>query len=293
MHLSMEIFSFAGWNFIGAGSGVLRDQGVNVLLNIFYGPVVNAARGIAMQISAAVQQFSNSFTTALNPQITKSFASGDLDYTFMLVFKGARYSYFLLYIVSLPIMLETSTILKLWLGIVSDYSVVFVHLVLIHILSESISYTMITLMLATGNIRNYQIIVGGCQMFNFPLSYLMLKLNFPPEYTFIISIFIAICCLFLRLLMLKRMIQLPIRIFIKDVLLKIILVSIISLFIPLIFISNVTPSILRLVGTTVICFCSVLITTFYIGCSTNERVFIFYKILSIAKLTMNKHRHIY
>lgn len=288
--LLREIFSFAGWNFIGAGSGVLRDQGVNVLLNIFCGPIVNAARGIAMQVNAAVQQFSNSFTTALNPQITKSFASGDRTYAFKLVFQGAKYSYYLLYIVSLPIILEVDTILKVWLGFVPDYSNVFVQLSLIYVLSESISFTMVTLMLATGNIRNYQILVGGCQMLNFPLSYLLLRNGVSPEYTFIVSIFVAVCCLFLRLFMLKRMVNLPIGRFFHNVLFKVILVSLSSLPVPLLFTIYMESSVSRVVGTVFLSVCSVFISVFYLGCSNNEKIFLQNKASDILKSMFKKIR---
>lgn len=288
--LLREIFSFAGWNFIGAGSGVLRDQGVNVLLNIFCGPIVNAARGIAMQVNAAVQQFSNSFTTALNPQITKSFASGDRTYAFKLVFQGAKYSYYLLYIVSLPIILEVDTILKVWLGFVPDYSNVFVQLSLIYVLSESISFTMVTLMLATGNIRNYQILVGGCQMLNFPLSYLLLRNGVSPEYTFIVSIFVAICCLFLRLFMLKRMVALPIGRFFHSVFFKIILVSLASLPLPLLYTTYIESSVLRVVGTVFLSVCTVFISVFLLGCSNNEKIFLQNKASDILKSMFKKIR---
>ena len=165
-----QMVQFAGWNIIGASSGILRDQGVNVLLNIFGSPVINAARGIAMQVYAAASSFAGSFITALNPQITKSFASNDRAYSMKLVFQGARFSFYLMLILSLPILMETHSVLSLWLGVIPENSVTFVRLMLICVMTESISFTMVTLMLATGKIRNYQIIVGGCQMLNFPLS---------------------------------------------------------------------------------------------------------------------------
>lgn len=278
-----EMFGFAGWNFIGASSGVLRDQGVNILLNIFCGPLVNAARGIAMQVSAAVQQFSISFTTALNPQITKSFAIGDRDYCFKLVFQGAKLTYILMFLISLPIILEAPMILKLWLGRVPDYTVIFVQLVLIYGLSESISYTMVTLMLATGNIRNYQLLVGGCQMLNFPLSYTLLKFGALPEYTFVVSILVAIGCLFFRLIMLNRMVALPVKRFLNSVIIKVSLVSIISILPSLVIIYKMEPSLLRLAVTTIVSISSVLLFALVLGCSRNERNFIYSKAIDIVK----------
>ena len=111
------MFSFAGWNFIGSASSVLRSQGVNIVLNLFCGPAVNAARGIAFQVNTAVSSFVNNFMTALNPPIIKSYASGDREYMMTLIFKGARYSFYLLLFLSLPIILEADCILSIWLKI--------------------------------------------------------------------------------------------------------------------------------------------------------------------------------
>ena len=280
--LIKEIFGFAGWNFIGASSGVLRDQGVNILLNIFCGPLVNAARGIAMQVSSAVQQFSLSFTTALNPQITKSFAANDRDYCFKLVFQGAKLTYILILLISLPIILETPIILKIWLGVVPDYAAIFVQLVLMYGLSESISYTMVTLMLATGNIRNYQLLVGGCQMLNFPLSYTLLKFGVSPEYTFVVSICVAIGCLLLRLFMLNRMVALPIKRFLQSVIFKVLLVTLASILPSFIVINSIEPSLLRLITTTIVSISSVLLFALMFGCSKNERNFIISKAINIV-----------
>lgn len=214
MDLIKKVFGFAGWNFIGASSGILRDQGVNVLLNIFCGPGVNAARSIAMQVNTAVNSFVSNFMMALNPQITKSYASGDRAYMMSLVFQGSRYSFYMLLLLSLPILMETPILLKLWLGVVPDHAVAFVRLILLYALSESVSHTLVMLMLATGNIRNYQLLVGGCQMLNFPVAYILLKLGYAPEMTIALSVGIAFCCLFLRLYMLRDMVGLPVRLFV-------------------------------------------------------------------------------
>ena len=158
--LLKQMFGFAGWNFIGTASAVLRDQGGNVVINLFCGPTVNAARGVAFQVNNAVNQFVANFMTALNPQITKSYASGDKEYMMTLIFQGARLSFYMLLLLSLPILVNTHYILELWLKIVPEHTVLFVQLVLIFTMSESISQPLITAMLATGKIRNYQIVVG-------------------------------------------------------------------------------------------------------------------------------------
>lgn len=281
--LLKRIFSFAGWNFIGASSGVLRDQGTNVLLNIFCGPTVNAARGVALQVSSAVTQFSSSFITAINPQITKNYANKEYEYLFKLVFDGARFSVYLLLIMAYPILFETDMILSLWLKVVPPYTVVFVRLLLIYIIIESISYTMVTLMLATGNIRNYQIVVGGCQMLNFPISYMLLKCNYSPETTIIVSIIIAVGCLVLRLMMLHRMLNFPVSIFLKKVLGNILMVASISLIVPLVLVNLMDSSILRVFLSILFTCMSTLWVILRLGCTDVERSFIIEKIISKVK----------
>lgn len=272
--LLKQMFGFAGWNFIGASSGVLRDQGTNVLFNLFFGPVVNASRGISMLVNSAVTGFANNFMTAIRPQITKSYAAKDYDYTFKLVFIGARVTYYMFLLISLPIIFEAPIILSLWLDVVPDYSVIFVRLILIYIMTESISYTMVTLMLATGNIKKYQIVVGGCQMINLPLSYLFLKLGFGPEWAVITAIAVALGCLGLRLKMLNEMISFPAIRFVKDVLISTFIVTIVSSMLPFVVVSTMEEGFLRLVITGVTCLASVAFFVCFIGCSKDERVFI-------------------
>ena len=185
--LIREMFSFAGWNFIGVTSGVLRDHGGNILVNLFSGPAVNAARGVAVQLNGAVQGFVTNFMTAVNPQITKSYAAGEKEYMFSLVRRSSRMSFFLLFLIALPVIFNADYLLSIWLKEVPEHSSLFVQLFLIFALSESFSNPMITAMLATGNIRNYQLVVGGIQLLNLPVSYVCLRMGAIPEVTVIVA----------------------------------------------------------------------------------------------------------
>lgn len=118
------MFGFAGWNFIGAAASILRDQGGNIVINLFCGPSVNAARGIAVQVNTAITGFVQNFMTALNPQITKSYASGNKEYMMTLIFQGARFSFYLLLLLSLPILINTHYILVIWLKLVPEHAVI-------------------------------------------------------------------------------------------------------------------------------------------------------------------------
>ena len=229
--LIKEMFAFAGWNFIGVTSGVLRDHGGNILVNLFSGPAVNAARGVAVQLNGAVQGFVTNFMAAVNPQITKSYASGEKEYMFTLVRRSSRLSFCLLYLIALPVIFNADYLLGLWLKEVPAHASFFVQLFLIFALSESMSNPMITAMLATGDIRRYQLVVGGLQLLNLPVSYVFLKLGAMPEVTVMVAIAISQVCLWARLIMLNKATGFPILPFVSEVyvtlLLKVVCVTLV------------------------------------------------------------------
>ena len=226
--LLKQMFSFAGWNFIGVTSGALRDHGGNILINIFSGPAANAARAVSVQLGGAIQSFVTNFMTAVNPQITKSYAAEEREYTMELVFRSSRYAFYLLSLIAFPVLLNAGFILDLWLEDVPLRSESFVCLALILSMSECISNPLVTLMLATGNIRNYQLIVGGLQLLNLPVSYLVLKAGAPPESILLVAIVISQICLFARLFLLRGMTGLPVGRFIRQVYLRILFVAALS-----------------------------------------------------------------
>lgn len=288
MDIIKKIFSFAGWNFIGASSGVLRDQGVNVILNVFCGPAVNAARGIAMQVNSAVSQFSTNFLTAINPQITKSYASGNREYMMSLVYQGARFTVYLLSIVSIPIFFEANAILKLWLKIVPEYTVSFIRLILIYQIIESVSYTMVTMMLANGKIKKYQLVVGGCQALNFPLAYFIMRFGASPECTILLSIIIAIGCLMLRLYMLSNMEHINVLEFCRKVILNVMMVLIVSSVFPYLTTYLLPESLYRIIVTGLASLIATTLSIVFIGCSKSERTMIFSKVKSIYDKTKSR-----
>lgn len=275
--LLKRMFGFAGWNFIGATSSVLRDQGGNIVINLFCGPIVNAARGIAFQVNNAISGFVTNFMTALNPQITKSYAAGDRDYMMTLIYQGARLSFYMLLLLSLPVLVNTHYILSLWLKIVPDHAVLFVQLVLIFAMSESISNPLITAMLATGKIRNYQLIVGGLQMMNLPVSYLLLRMGMFPEVVIVVAIAISQCCLAARLILLRGMIGLSIRKYIKKVYINVSFVTVISAIIPFLLTNRLEESFFNFVLLSIVALICTGITIFYIGCNKSEQRFMFNK----------------
>ena len=272
--LLKEMTGFAGWNFIGASSAVLRDQGGNVVLNLFWGPTLNAARGIAQQVSNAVGGFVGNFMTALNPQITKSYASGDKEYLMKLIFRAARFSFYLLFILSLPVFFNANYLINLWLGQVPDHVVLYIRLILIFSLCETVSNPLITVMLATGNIRNYQIVVGGLQMLNLPISYILLRMGFFPEVIVVVAIALSIACLIARLVMLHGMIGLPVRSYIREVLFNLMIVTIVAILLPSIASAVYNDTFLYFITSCCICVLSAALSIYLLGCSSGERIFV-------------------
>lgn len=223
-----EIFKFAGWSFIGNTAFILNGQGVNIILNLFCGVVVNAARGIATTIENTLVGFINSFTTSLNPQITKSYALKDTVRLQNLLDLGIRASYALCIIFILPLVFSMEMVLKYWLEEYPQEASTFSIIVLFNALLQAISNPLMTAVSATGRIRNYQLVVGGINLLNLPLAYLLLSLDFNPCSVFICALIIN-CILFLvRLYYVKQLARIDVNKCIESVLLKILPALIVS-----------------------------------------------------------------
>lgn len=269
-----QILGFSGWNILGSSSVVLTNYGINVLLNLFFGVATNAARGITSQVDNAVNQFVSNFTMAINPQITKAYAANNHSYMMKLVMLGARYSYYLLLLITLPILFETEYILNLWLNDVPNYTIIFIRLSICYSLCQSLSNTLYIAMLATGKIRNYQLVVGSLAIMSFPLAYIFFKMGFPPQFGYIATIIISVSCLIARLIMLRGMIKISIRAFFKDVICKICIVTPIASLIPF-FITSIMPQgFIRLLLTIIMTMIFTSITILFIGISREERTYI-------------------
>lgn len=280
--LLQKMTRFAGWNFLGNSTYVFNTQGVNILINLFFGVVVNAARGIASQVDIAIMQFVNSFTTAINPQITKAYATNDMDYLFQLVCRGAKYSYFLILFFAVPFILETDVILTLWLKNVPEYTAVFVRLAIIASISNVMGNTMMTSALATGDVKKYFILVTGAGCLVFPLTYIFFRFGFPPEITYIIFIIIYMLLIFLRLYILKGLIDFPIMRFMKEVLYRIIPVTVFAFIIPVLIFSSFPPSIYRFLLVGLASVCSTLSTIYLLGLEDSEKCFVNRKVKSFC-----------
>lgn len=198
--------SYAGWSMFGSIAWIAKGQGLNILLNVFFGPAVNAAYGVSNQVNSAVNSFVQNYSSAVNPQIVKSYAAEEYDETNKLIIYGCKLSFFLMLILVFPILMTANSILHIWLKDVPEYAVVFTQLVIVTSLIDSFSFSMATGIQATGKIKIYQIAVGSLLLFNIPISYIFLKNGFNPPIVFMVSLSLATLTIFVRLTLMKKLI---------------------------------------------------------------------------------------
>ena len=222
------IVSFSGWNIIGSGAILLISQGSNILINIFFGPVVNAANGIAFQVMGAVRQFSSSFQSATNPRLIKYYAQRLYDEMLSLCKTASKFSFYLFFIVALPLSLNIQLVLDLWLVEVPSYAPPFCILVLLTALIESMGYPVITVIRATGKLKGYQLWVSAVLLLSLPLSYLLLRLECSVYVVYIVNALLTTIASITRILYLSRCVKMNCCKFIKELYAPVILVTIIS-----------------------------------------------------------------
>lgn len=208
-NLFKEMTSFAWWGFFGNTAWMFNTQGVNILVNMFFGVALNAARGVAGQVEGAVMGFVGNFSTAMNPQITKSYAAGDKDYLFSIICNGAKYQFFLMLLFMIPLEVEAPKVLSIWLTEVPSHAVLFLRLSMLCTLATLYGNTSYTAIMATGRIKSYQICVTiiGCMVF--PLTWISYKLGFSVQTTYYIFFLIYGILVFVRVIYLKKLMDFP------------------------------------------------------------------------------------
>lgn len=204
-----ELFGFSGWHFLGTFSTTCRSQGINILLNMFFNPAVNAARAVAFQVNAAIMQLESNFFTAIKPQIYKSYAKEEFEALFTLVMRATVISTFLISIIAFPVLSGTSYILGLWLKEVPNYAVVFTELAIINGIIDATNGPLAATALATGKIRNYELILSTIYISNIPVSYVALLVGCDPTATVIISILLSCVAMVARAFILRNMMGFP------------------------------------------------------------------------------------
>jgi O-antigen/teichoic acid export membrane protein len=273
-----ELASFSGWNLIGSLSVVFKDQGNNILINIFFGPIVNAARGISYQISGALFGFVSNIFLAINPQIIKAYAKNDITYMHSLIFIGSRISYFLLLLMVIPIYFNTEGVLIFWLKNIPDNTIFFTKIILIILLINSLANPLMVGAQANGKIKKYQLVVGLTSLLIVPITYLFYKLGYGPEYAYYVTLVISIIAYFIRLLFLKFMVSLNITEYIQKVISPILKVSILTLAFSYVYNYYLNNTINNLIISIIINISSTIIIIYFFGLTIKDKNFIKNKI---------------
>jgi O-antigen/teichoic acid export membrane protein len=285
--LYKQLLSFSGWSLFGSAANIGKYQVINVLLNIFCGVVVNATLGITNQVTVALNSFVSNFQLAFNPQIVKSYAANEKEYLMKLIFQTSKYSYYLLFILSFPILLNTDYILKLWLKTVPEYTLEFCQLSIIYLLIESISGPLWMSVQATGKIKNYQIAISSVLLLNIPFSYILLKLNYVPYSILWVNIGIGLIALITRIVFLKFLINLPIIKFFKEVILNLIIVTIVSIPLPFIISHYATIGFWKFLISSATALLSVIFFVYLVGLKTIEKKYAKNQLINILNKLIN------
>lgn len=269
--LLKEVGSFTGWHLLGESAWIINNQGVALLVNSYFGVTMNATRGIATRMYNLTNKFSASFMTALSPQITKTYAEGDLKAMHSLIFRGTKLSYFLMLLLAIPIMAEAPIILRVWLKIVPDNAVLFTRLTIISALIIVLGTPLVKAQLATGDLKKYQIVVSSCSIGAFPLTWIAYKLGLPVEWSYHIFNLVYFIILFLRIYLVKDLIDLPWKKYLTDVYLRVLIVSLVAAILPFLLSRIQQESVLRLIEVTLVSFISVGVAAYTIGLNREER----------------------
>ncbi len=284
LSLFKEMVQFAGWGLFGQLAGMGATQGLNILLNVFFGPAVNAARGVAVQVQAAISQFALNFQTAVNPQITKTYASEDFNQMHALIFRSAKFSFILLYSLGLPVVIEAPAILHIWLEEVPDYTVQFLRVIIFITIIDSVANPLMVAAAASGNIKKYQSVVGGLLLLIIPIAYIALKMGASPISVFIVHLIVCIIAFISRLYIVKPLVRLQPRYFLSVVVMRCLYVALLSA-----LVSATIYYCLPIGNIPAICVCilsslSVLVVSYYIGLDKSEKEFskkLLFKVLRI------------
>ena len=268
--LLKEFAIFSGWNMLGGVADITYQQGTNLILNHFGGVIVNAAVGIMNQVRTAVFSFVSNLQLAANPQIIKSYSSDDFSYFYSLISLISRLSYYLILLFAIPLILNIEFILEVWLKIVPPYTPIFCKLILIYCLIDSLSGPLWVAIQATGKMKTYQLVISVCLISNLPISYFALRGGAPLPIVYIIQIFLCCVAMNLRLIIAKKYVNLNLSSYFKEIVLKILIVTVLSSLVPIIC-SYIFEGFLKFIVTSIFNTLSLVVTAYYLGITCDER----------------------
>lgn len=266
-----EIASYSGWHLLGAVSIVFRNQGVNILINLFFNPAVNAARTVSFQVATAVDSLTNNFFTAVKPQIYKLYGANEVEKMHFLLSMSSKICFLLVAMLAYPVLLNAEYILGLWLVEIPSYTVLFTLLVLINAIVESVNGPANCAALASGKIKLFEIVVGGMMILNLPISYILLKLGCEPQVTMLVSILLSFLIIIIRAFILESLVGYNAIKYLRNVIFPLLIIALFTP-IPAYFIASYfSESLLRLGLTTSIVELTLFLLFFYIGMSKSEQ----------------------
>lgn len=283
-----DIGIFAGWSLLGNIVWLGYTQGLNLMLNIFFGPVVNAARGVAVQVQTAVMSFISSFQTAINPQIIKSYAQHNYDRLNELIIYSSKFSYFLLLCMVVPLFFEADNILHIWLVEVPEHSVNFVRLMLLITLFNPLENPIGISNDATGDIKKYQIVVSLINMQIITLSYISLYMGYPPESVFVVQILISIFQISAKFFLVRKKLHLSLKYYVYNVILRIVIVSLASVGLSFLLYRLFSDNIFSIFVFVALSALIVLFCSYFLGINKRESTIITQKVRAKIKRKINK-----
>jgi len=263
---------FSTWTTFSSSAWILKGQGVNVIMNLFFGPAINAARGITSQITSIATNFMLNFQMASNPQITKSYATGNLTDMETLIFRSIKFSYYLLFIIFVPIFFEIETILDIWLVNPPEYTAIFCRIIIIELLIDSCTGPLKTGVRATGNIKKYSICEFSILILNIPLTYFLFSRGFQPYYAYIVSAFLTLLAVILRLYIGKTIIGFSVSSCLKNVFIPTVRVTIITTISCLLICHLLNKNMLNNIIFIILSFVFSVISIYIGGLSKNEKL---------------------
>jgi len=284
--LFKEIWGFAGWNLFSQSAYILNSQGINMLMNIFFGVVINAARGIAEQVNGILNLFVGNFMIALNPQITKSYAAGNKEAAFMLACRGCRFSFYIMWILSLPILLEAHQILELWLGTPPEQATAFVTWMISTTFTTLLGNTLVTLQMAHGDIKHYQFWMTLLGSLPFSVTWIAFKIGAPAIVSYYVYFVVYWGLIFVRYHLVHGMTGIPAKMYLVGVVAKSHFVAALSVVAPLSILIVMPETLWRLIIIGGISILSSVIVIYTIGIDQEEKKF-------IQKLVVSKIKTIY
>lgn len=281
--LMKELTVFSGWNLINNGAYVFATQGVNMLVNVYFGVVYNASRAVAMQVNHAAQSFVHNFTVAFQPQITKSYAIGDVKYSIKLANRGTKFTWLMMFVFIVPICCEAETLLQLWLGKVPDMAPLFLRFAMFESLAVASGQNIFKLIQADGNVKDYTIHAAITAGLIFPLAWLSFYLGAPVWFAYLIFIIDFFFLNLVRFYDLKKLMPFSVKQHIQEAIVPCIIVSFTSFILPLLIAHYMQPGIFRFLTNVPIAFIWTCLCCFLLGLTKNERIFFLDKTKSFLK----------